>query len=292
MGIKQLLGLTTIAATVAATAVSAQSIGNITGYVGLNLLGGEIVAEGDVTDRNAYYGYSFEGAGAMGLGSNFTLALDATYQTYDFQGSGNLAFRGPSSSYNVGAHALYQLGTNTKLGAFVGYGAGENLDGSDPFDVLYYGVEGHMTFGSSTFAYAQLGAGNIVTDNGSSNGFANGYMVRAGAGYTYSAQTTFLLDVEYANVPDGIEDNGETGILYGVRLGAESKISSMPLTLTYSVGFDHWEAEFDQVNEEVVLAVGLRYNFGGAGVRDNFDAGIVGSPRLAAASGAWIENFN
>lgn len=286
------LALSAVVASGFATATLAQSMGNLTGYVG----GSYIYS--DVTDDNSNNtsssAFVLEGAGAMSVANNITVAVDLTYRIEDYSGGSSFS-NGPSGYYNVGLHGLYDFGSGYKAGVFLGYGHAENNNGSGFFDVLYYGLEGHANLSSSVFAYGQVGFGDLLDSTGSdssSRGFQNGYMVRIGAGYQYSTNTIFTLDIEYAGVPDGIEDTPEAGILYGITLGGETGITSMPLTVNYFIRADHWEAEGDIAIDEISAGVGVRYYFGGGNTRDAFNAGIAGTPRLATASGGWISVFD
>ncbi len=274
----------------AGTASQAQSI--MEGYVGLSYSGHSFVTSGDVTESDTGSSYGLEGAFALNVASGLSLVLDGSYEDISANGGGIIASDVPYT-YTVGAHLLYDIAPGYKIGGLVGYGFGESKNGSpESYDVLFYGIEGQADFGSGFFGYAQIAAGDVQTANGGSNGFINGYMLRGGLGYAYSASSTFTLDFEYAAETTGFEDDGENGTFYRVKLGGEYLLSSYPIAITYFVGYDYYETLGDQILEDTFYGIGARYYFGGGNRKSAFDAGIVGSPTIVSHASGWMELFD
>jgi hypothetical protein len=235
-----------------------------------------------------------DGSYSFPVGERMLFGFDANLRSDSFAGTSLQEDENPQSQYRIGAHALWSLGPDTRLGGFVAYGdtrsQGEARD--NDYDYFLVGVEARQFLGDDVMAYGQLALG----DKGRSGedeeeGFNSGKSLRLGATWFATDRSAYTFDVEFASASPYI-DGRDDGEFFRASLSGETRLSrTAPLMATYSVSYDLYDAttENDSV-EEVQIAIGVRYVFGGQTQREAARAGrSIGTPHLPGRASAWTE---
>ncbi len=272
--------------------------GNVVGEIGVS--GGWNGArmttdDGNDFDRDSTYFTTIQGSIAFRALDVYTFAFDA-YTRHDGFGSSNEfdSNNAPEDEHGFGSHILFDFGTDTRIGGFVGYGDTDafNLTRNESYDVLMYGFEANTFIREDLMFFAQLGYGDKERPGTSANeGFRQGLVTRAGLTYFANENTALTLDLEYANSEPYIDGN-DNGRFFGVTFGGETRISDRaPLFVTYFTRYDIIDAttEGEKV-DEMQVGFGIKYLFGADSPLEAARKGrSIGTPRLPTRASAWTE---
>jgi hypothetical protein len=271
----------------------AQGLSDGVGEIGLTFGHNRV----DDTDGDrANVGFSeFAGSYSFKAGPRLLLGFDASFRLDDLASDPDFAdTEDPESQYALGAHALWDLGADTRLGGFAAYG--DTQSQGDPqagdYDYWLLGVEARHFFGADLMGYAQVGFGDKGrTGDDAGEGFNDGRVVRLGATYFVQDHSAFTLDLELASA-DPYIDGSDKGEFFAATLGGETRLATeAPLMATYYVRYDRIDGttETDLV-EELQIGLGIKYVFGAASPREAARAGrSIGTPYLPGRASAWTE---
>jgi hypothetical protein len=272
---------------------TAQGLSGGVGEAGLTF-GYNDVSESD--GDTAGVGFAvIDGSYSFSVGSGLLLGFDASYRFDDLASDPDFSDdEDPDNQYTLGAHALWQVGPDTRLGGFLAYGDTrmQNEILSDNYDYWLAGVEARHFFNDDVMGYAQFALGDKGrTGDDVGEGFNDGHVMRVGATYFLKDHSAFTLDLEYATA-DPYIDGDDAGRFLGVTLGGETRLGpDTPLMATYFVRYNEIDAttENDSV-EELQVGLGIKVVFGAASPREAARAGrSIGTPYLPSRASAWTE---
>lgn len=293
-GRRSAASLMTILATLATPSlVMAQGLTGGVGEVGLTLGYNDV---DDTETQTAGVGFMvIDGSYSFAVGPNVLLGFDATWRKDYLNSDADFADdEDPDSQYTLGAHALWGLGADTRLGGFVAYGDTRMQDvaRADNYDYYVVGLEARHFFNDDVMGYAQIGLGDKGrTGDDAEEGFSNGKVARLGATYFLGDRSAFTLDLEYATA-DPYIDGSDKGEFFGVTLSGETRLGTQaPVLATYHVRYDDIDGttELDKV-EELSVGLGIKIVFGADSPRAAARAGrSIGTPHLPGRASAWTE---
>jgi hypothetical protein len=290
-------GAPVLAATLIAVAIpslsSAQGLSGGVGEIGLTF--GHNSLDEDGFDRaNVGFG-EFSGSYSFKAGPRLLLGFDANFRFDDLASDPDFDDEeSPETQYNLGAHALWETGPDTRLGGFLAYGDTRMRDEplSDNYDYWLAGVEARHFFSDDLMGYAQVGVGDkgrVGDDEG--EGFNDGKVVRVGATYFLKEHSAFTLDLEYATA-DPYIDGDDKGEFFAATLSGETRLATAaPLMATYYIR----HADIDATTEndfvkELQVGLGVKFVFGAGSSREAARAGrSIGIPHLPGRASAWTE---
>jgi hypothetical protein len=271
---------------------SAQGLSDGVGEVGLtyglNNVDISFGDEGDVGFAEISGSYSFA-VGSVLFGFDAGYRFDDLASNPDFSDEED-----PDNQYNLGAHLLFQVGPDTRLGGFLAYGDSRAQDVvlSDNYDYWLAGIEARHFIGDNVMGYAQFALGDKGrTGEDPGEGFNEGHAMRLGATYFVKDHSAFTLDLEYASA-DPYIDIVDAGRFYGVTLAGETQLGDRsPVMATYSVRYTKLDATTEnQVLEEMQFGLGIKVLLGAKSPREAARAGrSIGTPYLPGRASAWTE---
>jgi hypothetical protein len=236
--------------------------------------------------------YSFHVAPRVLLGFDANFRFDDLASDPDFNDEED-----PESQLVLGAHALWELGADTRLGGFLAYGDTKMQDEvpSNNYDYYLVGLEARHFVNDNVMLYGQLALGDKVRDgDDEGEGLNDGQVVRLGATYFAGERSAFTLDLEYATASPYI-DGDDDGEFFGATLSGETRLGTQaPLFATYYVRYDDIDAttENDKI-EELTVGIGIKYMFGAGSSREAARAGrSIGTPHLPARASIWTERID
>ncbi len=272
---------------------AAQGLSGGVGDVGLTFGYNDV---DDLSDETAGVGFAvIDGSYSFKVGPRVLLGFDANFRFDDLASDPDFADdENPESQYALGAHALWEMGADTRLGGFVAYGDTEAQDvpSNENYDYFLVGVEARHFFSDDLMGYAQIGVGDKGrTGEDDGEAFNGGQVLRLGATYFHDDRSAFTLDFEYASADPYIDDD-DAGRFYGITASGETRLGTQaPLMATYFLRYDYIDStdEGDQV-EELQVGLGIKLLFGANSSRDAARAGrSIGTPYLPGRASAWTE---
>lgn len=280
-------------ALVAATPALAEGPSDAVGDVGLTF-GYTSVDDGEGAEAGVGFAavdgsFSFQVAPGILLGFDANARLDDLGSDPNFNDSED-----PKAQYAIGVHALWDMGSDTRLGGFLAYGDTVSQDQStgDEFDYYLVGLEAQHFVTNDILGYAQVGLGGKVRDgDDDEEGFLDGKALRIGATYFAGENSAFTLDLEFGSASPYI-DGDDDGVFFGATVSGETRLpTAAPLSATYFLRYDQIDAttEDDEI-AELQVGVGLRFLFGATSPREAARAGrSIGTPYLPSRASAWTE---
>jgi hypothetical protein len=283
---------TTLLAAVIPSVSSGQGLNGV-GEVGLTF-GLNNVEELFDDEANVGFG-EISGSYSFNAGPRLLLGFDANFRVDDLASDPDFDDEeDPESRYNLGAHALWETGVDTRLGGFLAYGDTRMQDEApdNNYDYWVVGVEARHFFSDNLMGYAQIGIGDkgrIGDDEG--EGFNEGKVARLGATYFVKDHSAFTLDLELASA-DPYIDGEDKGDFFAATLSGETRLATdMPLMATYYIRHSDIDAttQVDAV-EELEIGLGIKFVFGAGSPREAARAGrSIGVPQLPGRASAWTE---
>lgn len=272
---------------------SAQGLSSGVGDVGLTFGYNDVTED---NDGSAGVGFAvIDGSYSFFVGSGLLLGFDASYRFDDLASDPDFSDdEDPDTQSTLGAHALWSVGPDTRLGLFAAYGDTRMQDEilSNNYDYWLVGVEARHFVTDNVMGYAQLALGDKGrTGEDEGEGFNEGHVLRLGATYFLEDHSAFTLDLEYASA-DPYIDGDDAGRFYGVTLGGETRLRpNSPLMATYFVRYNKLDTTTENdVLEELQVGLGIKVLFGATSPRDAARAGrSIGTPYLPSRASAWTE---
>jgi hypothetical protein len=286
--------LATALIAIALPSMSAADIRSGVGEFGLTF--GTVEANDFRFNADDFSFVSIKGSYSFPIGERLLLGFDADWRRANYSAAfGPALGEPPESQAQLGAHLLWSLNDDTRLGGFVSYGDTRMVDRprDENYDYFLIGVEARHFFNDNLMGFAQLAAGDKVRDgDDAGEGFKNGAVVRLGATYFVADHSALTIDVEYAEASPYIDGNDD-GRFTSVSFSGETRLATdLPLYATYSVSNVRIDSTTENdVVEELQVGVGIKVLFGkAASSRESFRAGrSIGLPTLPGRASGWTE---
>jgi hypothetical protein len=286
--------LATLLSTLAIPSLSsAQGLSDGVGEIGLSF-GLNSVEELFGDEANVGFA-EIAGSYSFKVGARLLLGFDANFRVDDLASDPDFADdENPESRYNLGAHALWDIGADTRLGGFLAYGDTRMQDepSANNYDYWLVGVEARHFFNDDLMGYAQIGVGDKGRDGDDvGEGFNDGRVARLGATYFLKDHSAFTLDLEYAEA-DPYIDGDDKGEFFAATLSGETRLATAaPLMATYYIRHSDIDATTeDDAVEELEVGLGIKYVFGAGSPREAARVGrSIGVPHLPGRASAWTE---
>ena len=222
------------------------------------------------SSQNEFFGHVYTAGNAQqfasdGLWRGYStfggrVAYDPADHGIGFQGDGKWDYSfSPSQIYRAQAtgHVTKTISDETKIGAFVGY---------DKFQRASLGFEALTTLSPTLWVQGQMAV--IDATPSSTIGFGAGGSVHQSLGSNFNLRGD-LMYLNYTSINVSA---------YGVAVGGQYTLSSMPLSIGLSGGYNYYNFA-GTTDSEILITSKLQYSFGGPaeGVRGKlFRTNVLG----------------